>query len=42
MLLYLCPLSAGCESVSVSVPFILVQRFPSAGGQTREVDPMLG
>ena len=28
MLLYLCPLSAVCESVSVSVPFIWDQRFP--------------
>ena len=43
MLLYLCPFSAVCESVSVSVLFISVQRaFYRAGGQTRDVDPMLG
>ena len=29
MFLYLCPLSAVCESVSVSVPFFSVQRFLS-------------
>ena len=43
MLLYLCPLSAVCESLSVSVPFTFgLALFNRAGGQTQDVDPILG
>ena len=50
MLVYLCPLSLSTQFVSVRylglyVPFISVllsSAFYRAGGQTRDVDPMLG